>query len=129
MSAFICSDRHTVSVAAWAAARKLVDDPINAAISLRAVNNHAIRCRYGDEATPLCGIANHLKHAEHELRNMPSANYADRWAFSLLRCLDYQCSEGDAKETNPAAPLLARLLDAADKLTSGQHIDSLWAID
>lgn len=120
MSAFLCSDRHVVTLAVYACERGLSGDVVQAAMQLRAVNNAAMSARYKDAPQALASISAHIRWAQKRVAGMKTL--ADPWAHALAACLDYQCDEGDAKQTHGGA-LLARVLATAQKLSGGCKAD------
>lgn len=101
MSAFLCSDLHTVTVALAMVQRDIGPaDVIACAMGLRDANNKALQARYGADPEPLGRIG-----------GLPVTHGAALQVNTLARCLAYQCSEGDVMETHPAAAWLYALID------------------
>lgn len=117
MSAFLCSDLHTVTVAAALCGAGFVEAGIvETAQALRDANNRALVARYGHkgaQATPLGPVRQVLQAIAD-----PAALQAGR-INGLARCLRYQCAEGDVLETHPMAPKLAQLIER----TGGESVD------
>lgn len=124
MSAFLCSEAHLAAVAAWAAARKLAEDPVQLCITLRRLNNAAMAARYGDKPEALQDLGAALAEAWR------AGTRTDPEALALLSCLRYQCAEGDVLEAHPDRGTLHALLEAATAAApGGKPAPHVWAID
>lgn len=123
MSAFLCSADHLAAIATWASFRKLHDDPVNLCIVLRRLNNAALAACYGDSPEPLQDLGEALADAWRQ------GTRTDAEALALLRCLNYQCSEGDVMQAHPDRQTLLLLLDAATAAApGGKPAPNLWSI-
>jgi hypothetical protein len=130
MSAFLCSDRHIYNIAAWAKFLGLVTDAAKTAAELRALNNYALKCRYGDAPVGLKRVKAGITSASKELNHRALASdpvQTDRYVYALTRCLNYQCSEGDT-EKQPEWAVLQTILDALDLRTGHQMLAGIWRI-
>lgn len=131
MSAFLCSDRHTVTLAVYACERGLSDDVVQAAIQLRALNNTAMSTRYPsrDCTMPLAAISAHVRWAHRRVLGMQTL--ADPWVHALTECFAYQCDEAPQGEDNPqhlGAKLAQNILATARKLSGGSKPPNVWAL-
>jgi hypothetical protein len=107
MSAFLCSDVHTVTVAAALCGAGIVEAGIvETAQALRDANNRALAARYRDTPEPLGSLRAILRDLA-----TPDSLKADR-VNGLARCFRYQCAEGDVLETHPMASKLAQLIES-----------------
>lgn len=111
MSAFLCSDVHTVVLALYACSR--VDQGARPATvrdvahSLRRLNNYALSARYSDDPVSLEWTPQTVASAENWLSTHNSIALRD-----IAQCFEYQCSEGDS-EAQPEWPLLRAIVDLA----------------
>lgn len=124
MSAFLCSASHLAAIATWATFGKLSEDPVALCITLRRLNNAALAARYGDQAEAL----QDLGAAMHEAWRQGTRTDAE--ALALLKCLEYQCSEGDVMQAHPDRHSLVCLINAATAAApGGKPAPHVWAID
>jgi hypothetical protein len=121
MSAFLCTDLHTVAVAAYGSL-KLNLGLAETAIALRALNNAALRARYNDEAVPLAASFKETLAAAAAWLYDASAADID----GLARCLRYQCSEGDC-DSQPGWKTLAAICEASHAAAAGAE-SGVWSI-
>lgn len=101
MSAWLCSDLHTYTVAAALVSAGHGSDLISVAASLRDANNKALAARYRDTATPL-----------GPLSEVVIAPRTAQQVNTMARSFRYQCAEGDVLETHPVIPPLMKLIEA-----------------
>ena len=121
MSAFLCTDHHTIVVALYGS-RKLAGDVREIALALRALNNAALRARYDDEGVPFAGgFWNAVDRAERWLKTASPADID-----GVARCLRYQCSEGDC-ENQPGWKTLATICEASHAAAAGAE-SGVWSI-
>lgn len=107
MSAFLCSDLHTMTVAAALVGSGIVDAGIvETAAALRQANNAALAARYGDEPQALDSVREILAQLTDPQQLTPAK------VNGLARSFRYQCAEGNVLETHPLAPKLAKLIEA-----------------
>ncbi len=113
MSAFLCSEAHLSEIATWATYHQFHSDPVQLCITLRRLNNAAMSARYGEQPKPLQDLGDALHNAWRQ------GTRTDAEALALLRCLQYQCSEGDVMEAHPDRHILAELVKAATAAAPG----------
>ena len=131
MSAYLCSEQHTYTLALFHA-RQLVttgagvptSEVIETAQRLRALNNYALQCRYGDKpeslrADPFPALAAATAWLE-------GASAAD--IFGAVRGFAYQCSEGDA-DKRPEWALLTDIRTVAEFDAGANTETAVWSID
>jgi hypothetical protein len=121
MSAFLCSEEHLAAIATWAAAEGLTDDPVSLCIVLRRLNNAALAARYGDAPQVLQDIGAALRDATATPRSAAEV-------FALVRCLHYQCNEGDVMQQHRNRGTLLALLAAAESAAPDGKPADLWSI-
>lgn len=124
MSAFLCSESHLAAIATWATFGKLIEDPVQLRIDLRRLNNAAMAARYGDSPQALQDLGPALADAWR------AGTRTGAEALALLKCLEYQCSQGDVMEAHPGRHTLQALIAAATAAApGGQPAPNVWAID
>ena len=125
MSAFLCTPTHT-----WAAALITLgttnqlatrDQIRELAVRYRALNNYALRARYGDAGVPLDSGATSLDSAIDWIRTHTPAD-----CYQVLACLQYQCSEG-ACEKQPGWATLAAACKALEHHAT-PRASQVWSI-
>ena len=126
MSAFLCSDVQTyaaalITIGAEGATIAHFSDVRDLAVTYRALNNYALRARYGDTGVPLESGNAARDAAVDWIRTHTPAD-----CYQVLRCLRYQCSEGD-NEKQPGWAQLTAACDVLEKLTAGKSSD-VWSI-
>jgi hypothetical protein len=123
MSAFLCSTNHLAAIAAWATCNNHAEDPVTLCVTLRRLNNAAMLARYKDPATPLDGLRAALQKAWAEGTRSPAE------VLALLKCLQYQCAEGDVLEEHPDRHILQALIVAATAAApSGAPAPHVWEL-
>jgi hypothetical protein len=130
MSAFLCSDRHIYNIAAWAKFLGLVTDAAKTAAELRALNNYALKCRYGDAPVGLKRVKAGITSASKELQHRALASdsvQTDRYVYALTRCLQYQCCEGHAADQEEW-PMLMTIIDALGLRADKKMLAGIWSI-
>lgn len=117
MPAFLCSDLHTVTVAAALVARGIAQaDLASVSMSLRDANNRSLAARYGAKKTPL-GSMSRIRVCSAHLIGHP--------ANTLARSFLCQCVEDESE--HPCFAWLNKLIEA----TGGEGaplVDGLWSI-
>jgi hypothetical protein len=90
---------------------------------LRALNNYAMKARYGDRSIPL-STRSILQHAPRAAAWLDSAKQAD--VFSIVECFKYQCSEGECEKH----PVWKMLLDihASARIDARGATSGAWTI-
>lgn len=126
MSAFLCSNRHTAVIAMLAHAPGIVDSAqlAETARILRALNDAALRARYGDKPNPLTR-AEFSAALQDAAAWMRTANNAD--ICSAVRCFDYQCAE-DIPDDYPGRAILADILARVSALPNAGLNSAVWSI-
>lgn len=126
MSAFLCSDTQTYAAALitlGVSGSTVVGhaEVREVARQYRALNNYALKARYNDEGQPLLSGDADLRKAIEWVRKHSAAD-----CYQVLRCLRYQCSEGDCEKQ----PGWKTLTDAcgAVQARAGATASDVWSI-
>ena len=127
MSAFLCSDLHTVAIALYQVRKNCpaveTARVITMAKVLRQLNNQALSARYSDRPVFLARDI------------MPTIAAASKWLESasaadirgIVECFKYQCSEGDC-DTRPAWKLILDIEANARIGARASESSAVWSI-
>lgn len=124
MSAFVCSDKHILTVAAIIAhvvGDKTVDDIFEIARELRRENIRSVNYRYSERSR-------FPKNWDCSITSLNISNLSNVDRAALVDCLDYQSSERPDYYKSHAGRMLTRAIAYYDSVNPTWAKSNLWSI-